>query len=72
MTRHEHQSQKIVFDVVVQVCGVEIRHGHVLLRFQLAAQFLVLALEQLAATKVIDGAILCRGHEPRARIVRHA
>ena len=72
MTRHEHQSQQIVFDVVVQVCGVEIRHGHVLLRLQLATEFLVLALEQLVATKVIDGAMLRGGHEPRARIVRNA
>ena len=36
------------------------------------ADFLVLALVQLAATQAVDAAMLGRGHQPGARIVGHA
>src|SRR3982074_2578118 len=32
----------------------------------------MLALKELVAPKVIDGAMLCGGHQPRTGIVRHA
>jgi hypothetical protein len=39
---------------------------------EFAREFLVLALQQLAAAQPVDGAVLGGGHQPRARIVRHA
>jgi hypothetical protein len=52
--------------------GVEIGHGQLLLGLQLAAKLLVLAFEELAAAKVIQGAVLSGGHEPGAGIIRDA
>src|ERR1700730_4322640 len=71
MTGDEHQAQQVVADGVVDRC-IEIGHGHLLLRFELAAELLVLALEELVAAPKIDGAMLCGGHEPGAGIVRNA
>ena len=46
--------------------------GQLLLRLELAAELLVLALEQLAAAQPVDGAVLRGGHQPGARVVRDA
>jgi len=46
MTGDEHEAKEVVANSVVDR-GVEIRHGHLLLRFELAAELLVLALEEL-------------------------
>src|SRR4029077_3705689 len=71
MTGDEDEAKEIVANSVVDP-GVEIWHGHLLLRFELAAELLVLALEELVAAKVINGAMLGGGHEPGAGIVRDA
>ena len=51
---------------------VEIRRGQLLLRLELAAELLVLALEPLVAAELVDGAVLGGRHEPGARVVRDA
>ena len=71
MAGGEHEAQQVVADVVVER-GVEIRHGHLLLRLELVAELLVLALEQLAPAQQVDRAMLGGGHEPGARVVRDA
>ncbi len=71
MTGGEDEAQQVVAHVIVER-GVEIRHGHLLLRFELAAELLVLALEPLVSAEEIDGAMFRRGHEPGARVVRDA
>lgn len=52
--------------------NVEIRHDQILLALELAAELFVLALKELVAAKKVNGAMLCRGHQPGARIVRNA
>ena len=68
MTGREHQAQEVVADVIVQ-CGIEIRRH---LPIDLPAQLLVLPLEPLSSPQQIDCAVLGRGHQPGARIVRDA
>ena len=53
MARREHQPEQVVADVVVER-RVEIRHGRLLLRLELVAELLVLALEHGAAPQLID------------------
>ena len=71
MAGDKNEAEEVVAHSVVD-CGVEIRHGHLLLHLKLAAEFFVFALKELIAAKVINGAMLGRGHEPGARIVRDA
>ena len=71
MTRHEDQPQQVVTDIVIDR-RIEVGHRHLLLRLELMAELLVLALEQLAAAHRVDRTILRRGHQPRARILWHA
>src|SRR5216684_3135241 len=71
MTRDEHEAQEIVANCVVDR-GVEIRHGQLLLGLELAAELLVLALEELVAAPEIDRTVLGGGHEPGAGVVRDA
>ena len=71
MAGREHQAQEVVADVVVER-GVEIGRGRLLLRLELAAELLVLALEQLVPAQQVDRAMLRGGHEPGARVVRDA
>jgi len=70
MAGREDEAQQIVANLVID-CGIEIRHGH-LPNFEVAAQLLVLTIQQVVTGEVVDGAALCRGHQPRARIVRNA
>src|SRR3981081_3041541 len=70
MTRHEDQAQQIVADIVVER-GVEIRHGQ-LLSLDLAAEFLVFALEPRVSAEVIYGTMFGGVHEPGTRVVRNA
>jgi len=70
MTGDEHQAEKIVANVIVE-SALEIGHGH-LFDLKLAAKFLVLAFEELAASQPVDGSMLGGGHEPGARVVRDA
>src|SRR5580692_12883105 len=70
MAGDEHQSQKIVADIVIE-SGCKIRQGHFFL-FHLAAQLFVLALQPRVAAEMIHGAMLGRGHQPGAGIVRNA
>ncbi len=71
MTGDEDQPQQIVADVIVQG-RVEVRRGQLLLDLEFVAKLLVLALQQRAASQLIDGAMLGGCHQPRARIVRYA
>jgi hypothetical protein len=68
MASGEDETQKVVTNIVVE-SRFEIRHSHLFL-LHLAAEFFVLALKQLVAAEVIDGAMFGRSHEPGARIVR--
>ena len=71
MAGGEDQPQQVVADGVVE--RVEQRFGLVrALVLEFAREFLVLALQQLAAAQPVDGAMLGGGHQPRARVVGHA
>src|SRR3989449_10458639 len=69
MTGREHEAQEIVADVIVERGG-QLSLGTLLVGFELVPELDVLALEQLAATQGVDTAVLRRGHEPGARVVR--
>ncbi len=69
MTGREHEAQEIVADVIVERGG-QLPLGTLLAGFELVPELGVLALEQLAAAQDIDGAMLRRGHEPGAGVVR--
>src|SRR6266850_584247 len=71
MTGDEHKAQQVVTDVIVER-GFKIRHECLLPGIQLTTKFLVLALEELAAAKEINGAMLGGGHEPGTRVLRDA
>jgi hypothetical protein len=71
MTGGEHQPQKVVSDVVVEVC-FDIRHSELLLDFDFVSELFVFAHEPLAAAQVVNRTMLGVGHEPRTRIVRDA
>src|SRR5262245_55860116 len=71
MARGEYQAQQVVADVVVER-RIQIGPAGFLLDFELAADLLVLALEELLAAQEIDRAMLGGGHQPRARIVGDA
>src|SRR5258708_29090301 len=70
MAGYEHKAQEVVANVIVER-GVEIGHGH-LLRLELAAKLLVLALKPLVSAEHVDSAMFRGGHEPSARVVRDA
>src|SRR5262245_12008063 len=71
MAGYEYQAQKVIADVVVE-SSVEIRHGPLAVRLELATELLMLALDELVPAQVVDRAIFRRGHEPGARVVRDA
>jgi hypothetical protein len=71
MARYEHEAQEVVADVIVER-GVEIRHSHLPLSFELATKLLVLALKPFVSAERVDRAVLSCGHEPSARIVGDA
>jgi hypothetical protein len=69
MTGRENQAQKVVADVIVDRA---IKIGHLLLGLKLVRELLVLALEPFIPAQEIDRTMLRGGHEPGARVVRHA
>lgn len=71
MAGDEHQTEEVVSNAVVDR-RIEIGHGHLLLRFELAAKLLMFALQELVSAPEIDGAMLRGGHQPGPRIVRNA
>ncbi len=71
MAGYEYETQEVVANVIVDR-GFEIRHRHLLLGLDLAAEFLVLALEPLVSAQEIDCAMLRGGHQPGARVVRNS
>src|SRR5262249_3370446 len=71
MAGDEDESEQVVADVVVDRI-LEIRHGQFPLQLELASELFVLALQERAATEVVDGAVLGGGHEPRPGPVRDA
>src|SRR6267143_3186426 len=71
MAGYEYEAQEVVANVIVDR-GFEIRHRHLLLGLDLAAEFFVLALEPLVSAQEIDCTMLRGSHQPGARIVRDA
>src|SRR6267154_2290092 len=69
MAGYEYEAQEVVANIIVDR-GFEISHRHLLLDLDLAAEFLVLALEPLVSAQEIDCAMLRGGHQPGARVVR--
>jgi hypothetical protein len=66
MTCREDQPQHVVADVIVERV-LDLRafgHGR--------CQLFVLALDHLRAANRVERTVLRRGHEPGARIIRHA
>src|SRR5215208_387286 len=72
MAGREDEAEQVVADVILVDHAVEIRHGCPLLGLDLATELVALALEEIASSEEIDGAMLGGGHEPGARIVRDA
>jgi len=70
VTRCEDQAKQIVAHRIIDR-RVEIRHRRPL-RFQLAAELLVLAALHRVAAQQVDRAALADRHQPGARIVRDA
>ena len=64
------KAEEIVADVVVHRAAL-LRHIDRLGPFDLASDLLVLAIKQLAASKLVDRTTLGGGHEPGARVVRN-
>jgi hypothetical protein len=71
VTRGEDETKQIVAHVVVDR-GLDVGHVRFLFELDFVTELFVFALEPLVSTERIDRAMLRRGHEPRARIVRHA
>src|SRR5947208_9114185 len=71
MAGREDEAQAIVADVIVEG-GREIRLGMLLPGQELGTELLMLAVQQLAAAKLVDGAPLRGGHQPGARVVGNA
>ena len=69
MTGDEHEAEEIVADIVVNR-GVEIGDGGLLPGLHFVAELLLLPVVQAPSAEQVDGAVLGRGHEPGARIVR--
>jgi len=69
MTSSEYQAQEVVADVIVDRV-VEIRHLRPSLK--LVCELFVLARQHLVSAQVIERAMLGSGHEPGARVMRHA
>src|SRR5882762_11946143 len=69
MAGREDQPQPVVSHGIVDR-GVEVALGALLAFLELVAELFVLLVEELAATKPVDGAMLGGGHEPGARVVR--
>ena len=67
MAGNKNQSQEVVANIIIE-SWLEIRHGQ--LSFcELAAELFMLALQPRVSSKVINGAMLRGGHQPRARII---
>jgi hypothetical protein len=71
MTGGENEAQEVVADILVDR-GIEIRRALSSTDLDLATQLLMLAFGELAPAKEIESAVLRRGHEPGARVVRDA
>jgi hypothetical protein len=71
MTAREYETQEIIADVVVDR-GFEIRLGRLLPGLDLPAELRVFPLEEPHSAQPVDRPVLCRGHEPGARVVRDA
>src|SRR6266568_1927839 len=71
MAGDEHEAEQVVADVIVDR-GVEIRQRRLALRLELVPELLVLAIEHLAAAQLVDRPMLRGGHQPGARVLRHA
>ena len=71
MARREDQPQQVIAHVIVGG-RFDLRGRLFLLRFEIAPELAMFAVEHLAAPQPIDGAMLRGRHEPRRRIVGNA
>ena len=71
MARDEHQAQEVVAEVIVDL-AVRIRHGLLLLGFELPPELTVFAIGHRAPAEMVERATLPDGHEPGTRVVREA
>ena len=75
MAGDEDQAEQIVANVIIQSAArfphLKLARAH-LSGVQFTAKLFVLALQPRVSAEIIDGAMLGRGHQPGARIVRHA
>src|SRR2546426_930407 len=67
----KQEAQRVAADVIVEG-GVETRPRRVPPSLELVTELLMLAVEHLAPTQLVDRPVLRGGHEPGARIVRDA
>ena len=75
MAGDEDQAEQVVLDIAVGRGGErgrEVGKGALLLFLQFAGELFMFALEPRVAAKDVDGAMLGRGHEPCAGVVRNA
>lgn len=71
MAGGEDQAQQIIANIVVN-CIIQIRHGSLTVRLDLAAQFFMFPFQQLVSAKKIGGTVFRRGHQPGPGLVRDA
>src|SRR6202035_5370055 len=71
MAGNEYEAQQVVANMIVDR-SFQISHGGLLPGIDFASEFLVFTLKKFFSTEGVDGAMLRRGHEPGARIIRDA
>ena len=68
MAGREDEPEHVIVDDLIQRAIQSIAEMLLLLKFEFAGNFFVLLHQHLATAKIIDGAALGRGHQPRAGI----
>ena len=71
MAGREDEPEHVIVDDLIQ-CVIQSIAEMLLLKFEFAGNFFVLLHQHLATAKIIDGAALGRGHQPRAGILGDA
>jgi hypothetical protein len=71
MAGYEYEPEQVVANVIVDR-GFQISHGGLLPGIDFASELFVFTLEKFCAAEGVNGAMLRRGHEPGARIIRDA
>src|ERR1700688_2586366 len=71
MAGDEYQAEKVVANVIVDR-GFQTSHGGLLPGIDFASKLFVFTFEKFCAAEGVNCAMLRRGHEPGARIIRDA